>query len=297
MILEALAPAKINLHLDVLDKMENGYHNIESVMQSISLSDKITLGISKTEGENEILIKASTDKIPTDERNLVYKSASLFIRHANEKHNANIKNTRFVFTIEKNIPVSAGMAGGSTDSACSLRLLNTAYRGIFNENELQELGSQIGADVAFCLIGGTCECRGTGDKITPLAPFKNIPLVCAIDSSSVSTPIAYKMLDDRYGSNSKSSRIFEVLTGAINQGAPVSRICSLLFNKFEHVIIPTNENIRKIKSTLIENGAIGALMSGSGPSVFGIFETEEAQNKAYNALKEANINAFLCKTL
>ena len=105
------------------------------------------------------------------------------------------------------------------------------------------------------------------------------------------------MLDERYGTHSRASAIFEVFTDAINQGAGSKRICSLLFNKFEHVIIPTNETIQKIKDTLLQNGAVGALMSGSGPSVFGIFETEEAQNKAYNALKELNINAFLCKTL
>lgn len=296
MILEGIAPAKINLYLDVLDKMENGYHNIESVMQSISLADKLTLELTQAEGENTIEISTNTDKIPNDESNLVYKAASSFVEYANKKHKARIKGTKFVFTIEKNIPVSAGMAGGSTDCACALRLLNLAYGNILKENELFDLGAKIGADVGFCLIGGTCECRGNGSKIKKLSPFKDIPLVCAIDSSSVSTPQAFKMLDDRYGTSSRASAIFEVFTSAVNQGNP-KRICSLLFNKFENVIIPTNENIKKIKDVLLENGAIGALMSGSGPSVFGIFETEDEQKKAYYALKEANIRAFLCKTL
>lgn len=297
MILEGIAPAKINLYLDVLDKMDNGYHNIESVMQSISLADKLTLELVKMGGENTIEISTNTDKIPNDEGNLVYKAASLFIEYVNKKRKTKISDTKFVFTIEKNIPVSAGMAGGSTDCACALRLLNSAYSNILKENELFELGTRLGADVGFCLIGGTCECRGNGSKIKKLTPFKDIPLVCAIDSSSVSTPQAFKMLDDRYGTSSRACAIFEVFTGAISQGANLKRICSLLFNKFENVIIPTNENIKKIKDILLENGAIGALMSGSGPSVFGIFETEDAQNKAYNALQKANINAFLCKTL
>ncbi len=293
MTYQQYAYAKINLYLDVLNKTESGYHNIESIMQSISLSDKITLDVIDGDFDIEIKTEAS---IPTDESNLVYKACKGYIDYVKKKRKAIAPNKKYLFTIEKDIPISAGMAGGSTDCATALRLMNEAHNNILKENELFEIGSSIGADVGFCLIGGTCECRGVGDKIKTLKPFKDVYLVCAIDASSVSTKEAYKMLDERYGEKSASTRIFEVMIGAINKDS-TKRICDLLFNKFEHVIIPSNQGVAKIKDLLLENGALGALMSGSGPSVFGIFENESDQIKAYNALKDKNINAFLCKTL
>ena len=175
--------------------------------------------------------------------------------------------------------------------------MNELYSNKLKENELLEIASSIGADVSFCLVGGTVECRGIGDKMKQLTPFSNVYLVCAIDNSTVSTPEAYKMLDARYGTRSPSTRIFEVFVNAINNRADLNRVSNLLFNKFEHVIIPTNPSIENIKALLLENGACGALMSGSGPSVFGIFESENDQIKAYNALKNQNIRVFLCKTV
>ena len=289
------AYAKINLYLDVLNKIESGYHNIESVMQTISLYDTVSLTV--LDGEFEIAINTNDSSIPTDENNLVYKACIKYLEYARKKRKIKASNQKFSFTIEKNIPIAAGMAGGSSDCATALRLMNEAYNNILKENELLEIASSIGADVGFCLIGGTCECRGIGDKIKQLKPFNDVYLVCAIDNTRISTPEAYGLLDARYGTKSSSTRIFEVFVGAINNGANLNRISALLFNKFEHVIIPKNPNINAIKSALLGNGAIGALMSGSGPSVFGIFESENDQIKAYNALKDQNIRTFLCKTL
>lgn len=288
------AYAKINLYLDVLNRLDNGYHNIESVMQAISLYDTVSLTVS--DGEFDIEIQTDAP-VPTDENNLVYKACVKYIEYARKKRKIKSANQKFIFSIEKNIPISAGMAGGSTDCAAALKLMNEAYGNILKENELLEIGSSIGADVCFCLVGGTCECRGVGDKMKSLKPFKDVYLVCAIDDIKISTPEAYGLLDARYGTSSPSTRIFEVFVGAINDAGDINRVSSLLFNKFEHVIIPKNPSINDIKSLLLDNGAIGALMSGSGPSVFGIFENENDQIKAFNTLKDKNIRTFLCKTL
>ena len=290
MIYKTNAFGKINLYLDVLHKMENGYHSIESVMQSVSLCDTIVLEMDDCQGENIIEIATSSGKIPNDKTNLVYKCAKSFLSYAK------INGKRCIFTVEKRIPVSAGMAGGSSDGAAAIKLLNEAFGNPFSHQELCKLGAKIGADIPFCLTGGTCICRGIGDDITPIQPLKDVFLVSAIDGSSVSTPIAFSLLDEKYGINCTNSKDINPLIEAINN-CDVKAISTQLYNKFESVIIPTNPNISNIKSVMLENGAIGTLMSGSGPSVFGIFLDEISQNKAYNALKNCSINAFLCKTV
>lgn len=283
------APAKINLYLDVLSKMENGYHNIKSVMQTISLFDEITLAVQKS-NSNKINIDGSRSKIAWDKTNLVYKACEIFLKQS--KLNGYTIN----LFVEKKIPISAGMAGGSTDAAGTLLLLNQAFGDIFTEKELCEMGATLGADVPFCIMGGTCLCEGVGERLTPLKCFSDKFLVCAIDQSSVSTPKAYQLLDEKYGTECTDSANIENLLACI-ENDDLKGVSSLLFNKFESVISPLLPNVDKIKSILAENGAIGTLMSGSGPSVFGIFETEEAQANAYFALLKEEISAFLCKTI
>ncbi len=290
MIYKTNAYGKINLYLDVLDKMENGYHNIESVMQSVSLCDTVTLQIDSYIGENVIEIVTSSGTIPNDKSNLVYKCAKKFFDYTG------LSGKKCIFTIDKNIPVSAGMAGGSSDGAASLKLLNEACGNVLNYSELCKIGASVGADIPFCLTGGTCICKGIGDNITPLPRLKDIFLVSAIDCSSVSTPVAFSMLDEKYGTSCKSSQNINLMIDAVEKG-DTALVASLLYNKFESVIMPTNENVQKIKSIMLENGAVGTLMSGSGPSVFGIFLDEISQNNALLALKNCSINAFLCKTV
>lgn len=290
MIYKANAYGKINLYLDVLNRLENGYHNIESVMQSVSLCDIITLEISEVQGDNVIEISTSSGKIPNDKTNLVYKCAKKLLDFTKTE------GKKCVFSIEKNIPVSAGMAGGSSDGAIAMKLLNEALGSPLSHQEMCSLGATIGADIPFCLTGGTCICEGIGDKITKIKPFKDVFIVSAIDNSSVSTPSAFAMLDEKYGTNCASSKELNKMVEAI-ENSSTSTVSSLLFNKFENVIIPINQNVQKIKDILLENGAVGALMSGSGPSVFGIFMDEFSQKKAYDALKNCSINTFLCKTI
>lgn len=283
------APAKVNLFLDVLSKRPDGYHNINSVMQSISLCDEVSLEVTRAE-KNEISVCGTSDEIKWDESNLVYKACSAFIKKAG------LDGYRFDFHVQKNIPVCAGMAGGSTDAAAALILMNKAFGNLFSVERLCELGAGLGADVAFCIVGGTCLCEGIGEKLTALPSIRDMYMVCAIDSSCVSTPKAYAMLDEKYGSDCTQSADCEKFLKAL-KNASVKEISALLYNKFESVIAEQNPSIQKIKDMLFENGALGALMSGSGPSVFGIFETESEQRQAFEALEKAKIRVFLCKSL
>lgn len=290
MILTKNAYGKINLYLDVLNKREDGYHNVRSVMQSVSLCDKLTLEITDIQGDNEISIISSDTSLKCDKSNLIFKAWDKFFEVTK------IKGKKCAFTLEKNIPMAAGMAGGSSDCACALLLLNEAFGYPFSEGDLIKLGSKIGADVAFCIKGGTCICEGIGEIITPLNCFKDVLLVSAIDESSVSTPYAFSLLDEKYGTDcSDSGDICRVIDGI--KSSDTKMVTEGLYNKFENVIIPKIENVQKIKDIMVNNGAIGALMSGSGPSVFGIFDTEKTQKIAFDALKNNGIKAFLCKTV
>ena len=282
--------AKINLYLDVLNKRDDGYHNIKSVMQSISLCDTLSLEIADIDGENEIEIICSIPSLKCDNSNLIYKAFKAFF------DTSKISGKKCTFHLKKNIPISAGMAGGSSNASTALLLLNEACNFPLTKEQIFKVGHKIGADVAFCLEGGTCLCEGIGEKITILPKFKNAFIVCAIDESSVSTPVAFSMLDDKFGTNCNDSADITSMLHSIKNN-DIFGICSALYNKFEQVIIPQNKRIQEIKNSLIQHGAIGALMSGSGPSVFGIFNNEESQKNAYNALKNDNISAFLCKTL
>ncbi len=290
MIFTKNANGKINLYLDVLNKRDDGYHNVKSVMQSVSLCDKITLEITDIQGENEISIISSDISLKCDKSNLIYKAWEKFFEATK------ISGKSCVFNLKKNIPMAAGMAGGSSDCACALSLLNEAFGYPLSDEELIKLGSKIGADVAFCIKGGTCICEGIGEVITPLNSFSNVLLVSAIDESSVSTPYAFSLLDEKYGTDCiDSGDICAVIDGI--KAKDISQVAKRLYNKFESVIIPEIENVQKIKDIMLENGALGALMSGSGPSVFGIFDTEKAQKSAFDALKNHGIKAFLCKTV
>ena len=287
--------AKINFYLDVIDKMENGYHNIESVMQSISLFDEVSLTVSEAAGENEITITSNSSQIPLNEKNLVYKAAVKFLAYL-ENIGKKITKKKLSFHIEKNIPVEAGMAGGSTNCASALYLLNEAFNYPLEDNELLSLGASLGADVAFCQTGGTALCRGIGEKITKLKSAPTLNLVSAIGNSGISTPIAFGLLDEKFGTNPGPSARVDDFIFALESGN-LEKISASLYNKFEAVIEPINESVAEIKNALLKCGALGALMSGSGPSVFGIFASEIDAKNAYNELKKKDFRVFLCKTV
>lgn len=282
-----LAPAKINLYLDVLDKRPDGYHNIKTVMQTISIYDEISLSVFCSEKyDNEIEISSNDSSILWDSSNLVYKSASAYLK------SADIHNKKLFFYVKKEIPICAGMAGGSADAAGVLLLLNEAFSQ-FSETELCKIGATLGADIPFCITKGTCLCEGIGEKITKLRSLENVNIVCALgDEPKVSTPYAYSMLD-KLDINPDSDGNAEKMMLAITN-SDINGIASLLYNKFEAV---ATSDVDKIKSILTASGAIGTIMSGSGPSVFGIFNTKVDAEKAFLALKNAKFKAFLCKTV
>ena len=256
------AYAKINLYLDVLGKMANGYHEIESVMQSVSLSDEITLTVGEGDG---IEITSNSPYVPLNEKNLVHKAAVRFLSYLNENSPSQIESKRLSFHIEKNIPIEAGMAGGSTDCAAALYLLNEAFGYPLKDNELLSLGASLGADVAFCLTGGTAVCRGIGEKITPLESKASMSLVCAIGNTGVSTPYAFGLIDEKFGTSpephGKISKVADSL-----KSDDITALSASLFNRFEAVIEPINASVSEIKAEMIRCGAVGALMSGIGPS-------------------------------
>lgn len=283
------APAKINLFLDVLGKREDGYHEIRSVMQSVSLYDEISLEMLPC-SDIKIELSGSNKLIKWDESNLAYKACALLLSHLK------IGNAHIKIHIEKNIPIGAGMAGGSADASGTLILLNQALGFPLSTDELCELGSKLGADIPFCIKGGTCLCEGIGEVLTPITSFSGAYMLCAIDDSSISTPQAYKMLDEKYGDFSFERVDISPIMLAIEKN-DVFGVASNLYNKFESVIIAQNPKINEIKDIMLKCGAIGTLMSGSGPSVFGIFPSEITQKNAFFALQSEKIQAFLCKSL
>ena len=289
LIYEKKAYGKINLYLDVLNKRPDGYHNIRSVMQTVSLSDTVRLEATP-DIKLSIDIECSDASIKCDKSNLVYKAAEAFFTKCG------VECMNYRFYIEKNIPVSAGMAGGSSDAAATLHLLNESMGFPLSEEELCRLGAKIGADVPFCIVGGTCICEEIGEKLTRLPTFSNFHLICAIGTSSVSTPNAFSMLDNKFGTDCADSSSIDAMVRCIEE-RDLFGVCERLYNKFEAVILDSNPDAAHIKKLLFEYGAVGSLMSGSGPSVFGFFDTEEKAVKAVELLKINKIRANICKTI
>ena len=285
MKLTVKAPAKINLFLDITARRENGYHDIKSIMQSVSLFDILTFE------ENDVFSLSCTDtSLPCDNTNLVWRAADAFFDTADGKER-NIK-----ITIEKNIPMAAGLAGGSADCAATLAGLNELYGSQLTDNELCDIGAKLGADVPFCIKCGTYVTEGIGEVMTKAPAMPGCILVVAKDPlDGVSTPAAYKALDELYGNFKKRSPYsgFESIYSALEKN-DIRAIADSLYNIFEDVILPSHPSVTKIKQTMANAGALTAIMSGSGPSVFGIFDSEEKAKKACEKLKKDGIFAAVC---
>lgn len=263
------ARAKINPALDVIGKLDNGYHSIKTIMQTVSLFD--TIHILKTES-NKIELTSNLSWLPNDSRNLVYKTAEYFKKNYNIKKGININLT-------KNIPISAGLAGGSTDCAATLIGIRNLFKLPISNEELFKIGKELGADVPFCLLRGTALAEGIGDKLTPLHYFPYCYIVIAKPSFSVSTESVFKDLDIN---NIKKRPDIEKIIHYLKK-EDLKGICNNLVNVLEEVTIQRHPVIEKIKHTMIKNGALGSLMSGSGSSVFGIFSSKKS---AIYAIKE-----------
>jgi len=279
--------AKINLHLDVKGRLVDGYHSMETVMQSVSLYDTVTVTLT-----DEPLFVASCDKegVPTDEKNIAVRAAKLFAEKIGSQKGAHIH-------IEKNIPMAAGLAGGSADAAATLIAINRLYDMSLTTNELCELGACLGVDVPFCIVGGTKYADGKGEQLHPFPLMPNCILVVACGGEGVSTPWGYKLLDSRYGDFADAScytpHTTDCLRAAMNSGS-LGEIGSSLYNVFEEPVLAERPVAADIRQTMLSCGAVGAMMSGSGPSVFGLFLSEEMAKKAAETIQAKNCFATVC---
>lgn len=275
-VINKKAYAKINLYLDVLDKRKDGYHNILSVMQTVSLSDTVT--VCRTDGETYMTCTDSS--LECGEKNLCIKAAKAFIQRFDKKMNVKIH-------LEKNIPREAGLGGGSADAAAILNAMNELSGMPFSCGELCDIGRELGADVPFCIMGGTAIAEGIGEKLTQMPPMPKCSLVISGGIGHVSTPYAYKTVDSVPPSVKGD---FDLIKKGI-EASDLSIICKGLYNRFEDAV-PSSKSVKGIIS---EQGADGVLMSGSGSAVFGIFSDENKAKNACAALNNAGLTAFLCE--
>ena len=265
------ARAKINLGLDVLRKREDGYHDVRMVMQTIGIYDRL---IITRIPEEDIRIKSNLFFLPVNENNLIYKAAKLLKDSFGFAGGVEIDLNKF-------IPVSAGLAGGSTDAASTLFGINRLFDLGLSTKDLMELGVSIGADVPYCVMRGTALAEGIGEKLTALPPLPRCWILIAKPPINVSTKLVYESLDmngvDRHPD-------IDGLIDAIKR-QDINGVCSLMGNVLENVTVPLYPVIESIKNDMMDNGAINAMMSGSGPTVFGIFPDEETTLKCQAFLK------------
>lgn len=266
------AHAKINLGLDVIRKREDGYHEVNMIMQSLELHDTLTIFKTNKKG---ISIKTNLSFLPVDKNNLVYKAASLFLATIKKEEGLHIR-------LRKVIPVAAGLAGGSSDAAATLMGLNRLYHAGLSKEELMKLGVQLGADVPYCILLGTALSEGIGEILTPLPPLPECHILLVKPDISVSTKFVYENL--RLDNNIKHPDITE-MKAALGEGS-LSHLSRCMDNILQTVTIKSHPIITDIKSKMREQGALVSLMSGSGPTVFGIYEDLETAKKAYYYFKE-----------
>ena len=263
--------AKINLTLDVVGKRENGYHDLEMIMQTVNLYDTIYIRKTKVPG---IRLKANYSWLPTNEKNIAYRAAQLFFEESGIDGGIAIE-------ITKRIPVAAGLAGGSTDAAATLVGLNKLYETHYSKEKLMEMGLKLGADVPFCIVRGTMLAEGIGEELTPLTPIPQTYVVLVKPPISVSTAVVYKSLDIN---QIKKHPETKVVIEALAEG-DVQKIADHMSNVLEEVTIGMHSEIEDIKKDFMKHGAMGAMMSGSGSTVFGLFQTREAAIRAAKFFK------------
>lgn len=267
------AYGKINLGLDVLRKREDGYHEVRMIMQTVGIYDKIELIYQE---KPEITVETNLYYLPNNENNLVYKAADLLMKEFETEGGVHINLKKF-------IPVSAGMAGGSTDAAAVLVGLNKMLGLGLSREQLMERGVKIGADVPYCIMRGTALSEGIGEVLTPLPPVPQCHVLIAKPGISVSTKFVYGNLHvDRLKPGQHPD--IDGMVKAIRE-RDLDGIAGRFGNVLETVTIPAYPVIQEIKDTMAELGALGALMSGSGPTVFGLFTDKKAADKAYEELR------------
>lgn len=269
------ALAKINLGLDVVRRREDGYHEVRMVMQTIHLYDQLLIQKSETPG---IQIHSNLSFLPVNENNLVYKAGKLLMDEFDIHTGVSVE-------LNKRIPVAAGMAGGSTDAAAMLYGMNQLFGLKLKRKDLMERGVQIGADVPYCIMRGTALAEGIGEKLSSLPPMVKCPVLIAKPAVSVSTKFVYQNL--KLNEQTPHPDIDALITDIRN--SDLDNICADMGNVLETVTIPNYPVIVQIKEQMLKSGAKASMMSGSGPTVFGLFGDEETARRARAEMKASGL--------
>lgn len=277
------AYAKINLTLDVTGKRPNGYHDVCMVMQSIGIHDIVT--VQTETGADDIELTISHCDLPTDSSNLAYRAAQLFLQRTNKQSDG------IRIHIEKHNPIAAGLAGGSTDAAAVLVLLNDLYQTGLTQEQLMEMGLALGADVPFCIAGGTMLAEGIGEVLTPLPHAPQAFVVLCKPLVAVSTPAIYRAIDSVDIARRPDT---QAMLRALKDG-DLQAVSALLYNVMQPVTANMHPEIEDICRIMREHGAMNAIMSGSGPTVFGLFADRARAEKAKKFLAAHYAEVFLTK--
>lgn len=275
------AHAKINLTLDVTGKRPNGYHDVCMVMQSIGIHDVVT--VCTGTGTGQIELTMSNCVLPSDSSNLAWRAAALFL----EQQKLNCDGISI--EIEKHNPIAAGLAGGSTDAAAVLVLLNQLYDTQLSVEQLMEIGVKLGADVPFCIAGGTMLAEGIGEQLTPLPHAPQAYVVLCKPPFAVSTPAIYRAIDAVEISARPDTR---TMLTALDQGE-LKAVAAQLYNVMQPITAQMHPEVDEICAVMREHGALNAIMSGSGPSVFGLFDDLTAAQTCKNVLAARYAETFL----
>ncbi|MBE6800834.1 MAG: 4-(cytidine 5'-diphospho)-2-C-methyl-D-erythritol kinase [Ruminococcaceae bacterium] len=274
------ANSKINLLLDITGIKKNGYHKLFTIMQSISLGDIIT--VEKTDGE-EITVSCDTEGVPTDKRNIVYKCAEKFFDYAGIK-----KNTGIHIHIEKHTPFCAGMGGGSADGAAVLVALNKIFNTNYPEKVLCRIGVKVGADIPFCIVGGTALALDTGAIVAPLPDLEGYHIVVVKPNDGISTKEAYDAVDSlEYMKHPKNEQMLEYFADCDFPNG--LKLCSNVFEQAFDI----NGRV-DIKDIMNKNGAVASCMTGSGSAVYGIFKEKENAEASAKLLEKQFENVYIC---
>ncbi|WP_300382586.1 4-(cytidine 5'-diphospho)-2-C-methyl-D-erythritol kinase [Clostridium sp.] len=276
------AYAKINLSLDIVEKRDDGYHLLEMIMQTIDIYDEITI-----EKQNkDITIKCNKSYVPTNEKNLAYKAAKLFMEEYGIKGGVNIY-------IKKNIPVCAGLAGGSTDGAAVLKIMNRLFNVNASTKELMEIGLKLGADVPYCINGGTALCKGIGEEITELKNFKDKILVVVKPPFGVSTKSVYQEFNiEKAKSHPDTYNIIKYI-----EEDNLKLVCDNMKNLLENITLKKYKSLIRIKEEMRYLGALGSMMSGSGPTIFAFFDDMQKAQRCFEKMKESYCDVFITRTI
>lgn len=300
-----IAPAKINLYLEIIGDRPDGFHELAMILQSIDLADQISVRSLSTD---TIRVHSQHPQVPTDKTNLAYRAAELMVK---EFPDTFAKYGGVEITIDKHIPVAAGLAGGSTNAAAVLVGIDLLWNLGLTQTELEELGAVLGSDVPFCIAGGTVIATGRGEQLSPLPSLDNIYIVLAkYRSLEVSTAWAYKTYRQQYGNTYiKDTADLVARANAVHSGAIVKAIANKdaadiaqkMHNDLERVVLPEYPQVLQLRELFAaQDGVIGTMMSGSGPSVFALVESqpqaEIVKQKIRAAIPDEDLELFVTRT-